>query len=101
MPLSPETIIYRPLKTRVRRFKGQLYVANSEKGFELDEVSTLALRHVNGVRRISEIADEVASSYDVDPGVVTADLVELFEGLVIEGILTDKPVEAPVRRGEA
>ncbi len=42
------------------------------------------------MRRISEIADVVVASDDMGPGVLTADLVERFQGLVNVQMLTDE-----------
>lgn len=58
---------------------GQLYTCNV--------TSEAFLRQVDGNRTLAEIASSLCEEFDVDPDVVTADLIGIAHELLEEGIL--------------
>lgn len=58
---------------------GQLYSCN--------ESSLSFLRHLDGVRKVDDVARRMADEFDVDAATLANDLPELIADLVAEGII--------------
>lgn len=58
---------------------GQLYTGN--------DTTDSILRRIDGRRRVSELATEICEEYDVSAETMTADLIEMAERLIDEGVL--------------
>ncbi|MBX3580442.1 MAG: PqqD family protein [Rhizobiaceae bacterium] len=58
---------------------GQLYTGNG--------TTEAILRHVDGKRRISDLATALCSEFDIDPEAATADVIEIAGTLIDEGVL--------------
>lgn len=58
---------------------GQLYTGNG--------TTEAILRHVDGRRRIGDLATALCDEYDIDPKAAAADVIEIVGRLVDEGVL--------------
>jgi len=58
---------------------GQLYTANS--------TTEAILRHVDGQRRVADLAAALCEEFDIGLEAATADVIEIIERLVGEGVL--------------
>jgi hypothetical protein len=85
--LDTDTVLVRPVRTRVRKFKGRTLVAGATAGFELDEVGAFIFTKLNGRTSIAEIGAAIAAEYQVAPEEATADAIELLQELVDNGLI--------------
>lgn len=85
--LGVDSVLARRRTTRVRRFRGQLFVATGTTAIELDEVGAFIFARVNGKASIAAIGAAVAAAYEVPVDVAAGDALELLEQLVAEGIV--------------
>ncbi len=58
---------------------GQLYTGNG--------TTEAILRHIDGRRRVSDLAAALSDEFDINPRTATADVIEIAGRLVDEGIL--------------
>jgi hypothetical protein len=66
---------------------GVLLNLTSGEMYTINETGLAFLKELDGNRSIAEIADELVKAFDVDIETLTADLVELTDGLVDESLL--------------
>ncbi len=59
---------------------GQLYTTN--------RTAEAILRRIDGRQRICDLAAALCEEFDITPAVATADIVEMAERMVDEGVLT-------------
>lgn len=85
--LDGDSILARPVRTRVRKFRGKTLVAGPSAGYELDEVGALILSKINGRTNIADIGLAIAEEYDISAGEATADVIELLQPLADNGLL--------------
>jgi hypothetical protein len=60
---------------------------NSGAYYTLNETGTIFWELIDGQRTIADCASQIASQYEVETGVVTADLLELAAELRAEGLV--------------
>jgi len=81
--LDPAAVAERRRETRVRKYRGKLFVANGVDAFELNDVAEFIFRQVDGRRSVQQIAEHVAVTYDIPlPRALagTAEAVALLAG---------------------
>jgi len=62
-------------------------LADSGQLYSCNDTSEAFLRRIDGRRSLSEIVDLLAEEYEVERGVLQADLTELAESLHQEGVI--------------
>jgi len=85
---SPEPSTHAPTvppDTRMRRFRGKLFVANDGDAVELNEVGEFIFTRIDGTRTIAQIADLVATEYDIEAHEAIADICDFLAELATIG----------------
>lgn len=80
--IGADTVPHWHLEVRIRNMRGKTLVAGPYEARELDETAAFIWRQIDGTRTIRQIAEVVASEYDVDAGTALADVAELVADLV-------------------
>ena len=62
--------------------------------YSLNDVGTAFWKMLDGQRTIGELAGQIAGEYSAPPDVVLADLLELSEALMSEGLAAEAPAGA-------
>jgi len=66
LPVTPDTVVVPRLDVRVRRVGGDFLVGIAEEAYSLSESGAFIWRQINGRRTVREIAERLATEYDVD-----------------------------------
>lgn len=85
--LTTDTVVKRPMTTRVRKFRGKLLLANSSTAYELDEVGAFVIGRVDGRTSVGGIGEKVAAQWDVTVDVATTDVIDMLAPLVENGLI--------------
>ena len=86
-PLTVDSVLRTGKLTRMRRFRGKMFVATAEQAYELDAVAEYIFRQVDGGTTIAQIAAKLAADYEVSDEQARTDIVELLEPFLEPGIL--------------
>ncbi|HEX4088940.1 MAG TPA: PqqD family protein [Trebonia sp.] len=78
--ITPDSTITRVADIRMRRIQGTLTLIVDAQTYQLNETAEQAWSRCDG-RPLSAIAADIAADFDVEPGVVAADLEDLFGDL--------------------
>jgi Coenzyme PQQ synthesis protein D (PqqD) len=86
-PITWETVLTRRMDIRIRRFHGTLYVTVEDRTIKLEEIAENSFRRVDGKASVQDIASSVAEIYDAPLQEVRDDCMELFEQLLVQGVV--------------
>ncbi|MEN3304582.1 MAG: pyrroloquinoline quinone biosynthesis protein [Micromonosporaceae bacterium] len=86
--LDPAAVAERRRETRVRKYRGILFVANGVDAFELNDVAEFIFRQVDGRQTVQQIAEHVASAYDIPLYRALVDTGEAVAQLAAQAMLT-------------
>jgi pyrroloquinoline quinone biosynthesis protein D len=85
--LDAMSVAERRRETRVRKYRGKLFVANAADAFELDEIAEFIFRQADGTQTVQQIGERLAAAYDLPLAQAMADtarvLAELAEHTVL------------------
>jgi coenzyme PQQ synthesis protein D (PqqD) len=85
--LSQDAFPQRRIETRTRKYRGNLFVANAEQAFELDELGEFVFRLIDGRTSVRDIGRKLAESYGGPIEEAVADTAALIEELVEHQVL--------------
>jgi pyrroloquinoline quinone biosynthesis protein D len=86
--LDPTVVPRRRRDTRVRRYRGRLFVANSADAFELNRTAELVFRHADGEHTLGQIAERVGQVHGLSAAVALAETSWVLAVMVRHSILT-------------
>ncbi|MBS2016687.1 MAG: PqqD family protein [Deltaproteobacteria bacterium] len=72
-----------------REFEGELVLLDLAKGsyYGLDAIGARLWTAITQGHTVAEVAEELASEYDVEPAVLRADLLDLVRNLAEKGLV--------------
>ena len=76
-----DCVPYRGTDVRTRRYRGRLFIANTEQAYELNEAAEFVFRQVDGSTTVREMGVRLAAHYNyaVEDAVAdTGELISLF-----------------------
>ncbi|MFI7537271.1 PqqD family protein [Streptosporangium sp. NPDC049376] len=91
-PLGHAAVPRRKLETRIRKYRGRLYVASADQAFELDHVAEYIFWEIDGKRTVREIGERVAATYGLPLEQALADTAAMLAHLAANEVLTAQTV---------
>jgi pyrroloquinoline quinone biosynthesis protein D len=85
--IGPDSVLRHAIQTRVRRFRGKMFIAAGEEAYELDELAQFIFGLVDGEKTVTEIGTRISRDYDVPVDEATADVAELLTPFAKAGML--------------
>lgn len=85
--MADDILPSRAVDVRFSNVNGQPMLVKGLNAFELDEVGTRIWQLCDGMTPISVMVSELSAIYDVDPGVLEADIKEYLAELDDNGLL--------------
>ncbi|WP_394827025.1 PqqD family protein [Pendulispora albinea] len=76
----------------VREFDGELVILDLAKGdyFGINEIGARLWRGLEMGKSCAELARDLATEYDADPGLLLADLVALTDDFIAKGLVVPR-----------
>jgi pyrroloquinoline quinone biosynthesis protein D len=75
----PEDCVpHRGADVRTRRYRGRLFIANTEQAYELNEAAEFVFRQVDGSTTVRELGARLAAHYRYAVGDAVSDTIELI-----------------------
>ncbi|GAA2422337.1 PqqD family protein [Streptomyces glaucus] len=85
--LGPDSVVRRRMEARVRKYRGNLFIAVRDQALELDEVAQAIFRRIDSTSTLREIAARLAEEYDIPVDEATGDTVDFVAQLVGHGVV--------------
>jgi pyrroloquinoline quinone biosynthesis protein D len=75
----PEDCVpHRCVEVRTRRYRGRLFIANTEQAYELNEAAEFVFRQVDGAKTVRELGRRLAARYRYPVEDAVSDTIELI-----------------------
>jgi pyrroloquinoline quinone biosynthesis protein D len=87
MEMADDLLPSRAVDVRFQDVNGQPMLVKGLNAFELNEIGTKIWRLCDGMTPVAAMVSELSASYDVDPGVLDADIKEYLAELNDNGLL--------------
>jgi hypothetical protein len=89
--VSEDSVPHRSADVRTRRYRGRLYIANTDQAYELNDAAEFVFRQIDGRATVREIGVRLAAEYRYAAEDAIADTAELI-GLLVERHVVESAV---------